>query len=250
MALAERPHRAAIADEPHRASAPSREARARAATSTAPGTARSALADRARRAMIYAALLRTQPLRHVARERGRSLRQARDTARRDRRLRLLGGDRRRGARAARVAARRSRNDARARARRGEGQRRARSRRRRARVGLRGRRPPAGHARRVRAHDRAGARRALRAAGPAPLDATAAAAREPRRARGRLAGGCRRAAATGTLRLMVRHVLDGSIEVDTKVPLPPGVTLGAPTAGVAQVQGVLTVRQSVHADAAP
>ena len=54
-----------------------------------------------------------------------------------------------------------------------------------------------------------------------------------------------AGGTGTLRLMLRHVLDGSIEIDTKVPLPPGVTLGAPTAGVAQVQGVLTVRQSIH-----
>jgi len=51
--------------------------------------------------------------------------------------------------------------------------------------------------------------------------------------------------TGTLRLMVRHVLDGSFEIDTKVPLPPGVTLGAPEAGVAQVQGVLTVRRSVQ-----
>ena len=54
-----------------------------------------------------------------------------------------------------------------------------------------------------------------------------------------------AGGSGTLRLILRHVLDGSIEIDTKVPLPPGVTLGASVAGVAQVQGVLTVRQSVH-----
>ena len=54
-----------------------------------------------------------------------------------------------------------------------------------------------------------------------------------------------AGGSGTLRLMLRHVLEGSIEIDTKVPLPPGVTLGAPVTGVAQVQGVLTVRQSVH-----
>jgi hypothetical protein len=54
-----------------------------------------------------------------------------------------------------------------------------------------------------------------------------------------------AGGSGTLRLMVRHVLEGSIEIDTKVPLPPGVTLGAATAGVSQVQGVLTVRQSIH-----
>ena len=55
--------------------------------------------------------------------------------------------------------------------------------------------------------------------------------------------------TGTLRLMVRHSLDGTLDIDTRVPLPPGVTLGAATKGAAQVQGVLIVRQSVdHAGA--
>ena len=54
-----------------------------------------------------------------------------------------------------------------------------------------------------------------------------------------------AGGSGTLRLTVRHVLEGSIEIDTKVPLPPGVSLGAATKGVTQVQGVLTVRQSIQ-----
>ena len=50
--------------------------------------------------------------------------------------------------------------------------------------------------------------------------------------------------TGTLRIMVRHSLDGTLDIDTRVPLPPGVTLGAATKGAAQVQGVLAVRQGV------
>ena len=49
--------------------------------------------------------------------------------------------------------------------------------------------------------------------------------------------------TGTLRLTVRHSLDSAVVIDTRVPLPPGVTLGAPTNGAAQVQGVLVVRQA-------
>ena len=55
--------------------------------------------------------------------------------------------------------------------------------------------------------------------------------------------------TGTLRLMVRHSLEGTLDIDTRVPLPPGVTLGAATKGAAQVQGVLTVRQAVDASGA-
>jgi hypothetical protein len=55
--------------------------------------------------------------------------------------------------------------------------------------------------------------------------------------------------TGTLRLMVRHSLDGTLDIDTRVLLPPGVTLAAATKGAAQVQGVLTVRQSVDATGA-
>jgi hypothetical protein len=53
-----------------------------------------------------------------------------------------------------------------------------------------------------------------------------------------------AGTTGTLRVLLRHALDGSQELDARVPLPPGVTLGAATTGVAQVQGVLALRQAV------
>jgi hypothetical protein len=50
--------------------------------------------------------------------------------------------------------------------------------------------------------------------------------------------------TGTLRVLVRHALDSSLEVDARVPLPPGVTLGGATKGAAQVQGVLFLRAPV------
>ena len=50
--------------------------------------------------------------------------------------------------------------------------------------------------------------------------------------------------TALLRLVVRHGRDESLDVDVRVPLPPGVTLAAPTSGVAQLQGVLAVRQTV------
>lgn len=50
--------------------------------------------------------------------------------------------------------------------------------------------------------------------------------------------------TGTLRVMVRHTRGGIREVDTRIPLPPGITLGAPTKGAAQIQGVLAIRRAV------
>ena len=53
-----------------------------------------------------------------------------------------------------------------------------------------------------------------------------------------------AGTTGTLRVKLHHPLLGKIEVDTRIPLPPGVTLGAPTKGVGQVQGVLAIRDLV------
>ena len=54
-----------------------------------------------------------------------------------------------------------------------------------------------------------------------------------------------AGSTSTLRIMVRHDHDSARLIDTRIPLPPGVTLGAPTKGAAQVQGVLVVRDSVE-----
>lgn len=53
-----------------------------------------------------------------------------------------------------------------------------------------------------------------------------------------------AGATGMLEVHLRHSLEGSVEVDARVPLPPGVTLGAPTKGATQLQGVLVVREPV------
>jgi hypothetical protein len=55
-----------------------------------------------------------------------------------------------------------------------------------------------------------------------------------------------AGSTGTLRVMLRHALADGLEVDARIPLPPGVTLGAPTKGAAQVQGVLAIRERVDA----
>lgn len=52
----------------------------------------------------------------------------------------------------------------------------------------------------------------------------------------------RAEAVEPLRLLVRA--SESREVDVRIPLPPGVTLAAPTKGVSQMQGVLVVRPQV------
>jgi hypothetical protein len=54
----------------------------------------------------------------------------------------------------------------------------------------------------------------------------------------------KAGATGLLRLVIRHGGDELLDVDARIPLPPGVTLAAPTAGAAQLQGVLAVRRAV------
>lgn len=50
--------------------------------------------------------------------------------------------------------------------------------------------------------------------------------------------------TGTLRVMVHQSQADAAVVDARIPLPPGVTLGAPTKGAAQLQGVLALRQSI------
>lgn len=59
----------------------------------------------------------------------------------------------------------------------------------------------------------------------------------------------RAGATALLRLVVRHGRDEVLDVDTRVPLPPGATLAAPTEGAAQLQGVLAVRRTVSSTGA-
>ena len=49
-----------------------------------------------------------------------------------------------------------------------------------------------------------------------------------------------------LRLSVRHDLRRRATVDIRLPLPPGVSLAAPVSGVRQLQGVLAVRRDVAA----
>ncbi|MBX3190795.1 MAG: hypothetical protein KF819_27605 [Labilithrix sp.] len=54
----------------------------------------------------------------------------------------------------------------------------------------------------------------------------------------------KAGTTATLRLVVSHSLEGTRDIDVQLPLPPGASLGAATSSVAQIQGVLAIRQSV------
>lgn len=57
----------------------------------------------------------------------------------------------------------------------------------------------------------------------------------------------KAGSTGMLVVTLRHGLtDGALPVDVHIPLPPGVTLAATTSGAAQVQGVLALREEVGA----
>ncbi|WP_437947467.1 alpha-2-macroglobulin family protein [Sorangium sp. So ce296] len=56
----------------------------------------------------------------------------------------------------------------------------------------------------------------------------------------------RAGATGKLGVSLRHTLGRPIEVDVRIPLPPGVSLAAPLDGVRQVNGVLALRASLDA----
>lgn len=54
----------------------------------------------------------------------------------------------------------------------------------------------------------------------------------------------RAGFTGTVRVDVRHSLGRSATLDIRIPLPPAVTLAATVNGVQQIQGVLAVRRTV------
>ncbi|WP_438036380.1 alpha-2-macroglobulin family protein [Sorangium sp. So ce204] len=56
----------------------------------------------------------------------------------------------------------------------------------------------------------------------------------------------RAGTTGKLAVSLRHTLGRPVEVDVRIPLPPGVSLAAPLGGVRQVNGVLAVRASLEA----
>ena len=58
----------------------------------------------------------------------------------------------------------------------------------------------------------------------------------------------RAGTTGVVSVSVRHTRGRATTVDVRLPLPPGVSLAEPVAGVRQVQGVLLVRRTMVADA--
>ena len=58
----------------------------------------------------------------------------------------------------------------------------------------------------------------------------------------------RAGSTGMLVVTLRHgFTTGVVTVDVQIPLPPGITLAATTSGASQVQGVLALRQQVSPD---
>lgn len=57
----------------------------------------------------------------------------------------------------------------------------------------------------------------------------------------------RAGAVGKLLVSLGNKLDRGVAVDARIPLPPGVTLAAPVSGVRQVQGTLVVRIDRPAD---
>jgi hypothetical protein len=60
----------------------------------------------------------------------------------------------------------------------------------------------------------------------------------------------KAGGTGILRISVQSSEgeSSSSEVDLRIPLPPGVTLGATTKGMSQLQGVLAIRELVNRSA--
>jgi hypothetical protein len=56
--------------------------------------------------------------------------------------------------------------------------------------------------------------------------------------------------TAVLRLSLRHDLGRPVTIDTRVPLPPGVSLAEPVRGARQVQGTLSLRTAMDASALP
>ncbi|MEO5730087.1 MAG: hypothetical protein ABI134_10820, partial [Byssovorax sp.] len=60
----------------------------------------------------------------------------------------------------------------------------------------------------------------------------------------------RAGFTGVVRVDVRHSLGRSAMLDIRLPLPPAVTLAERVSGVQQIQGVLALRRSVDQSALP
>jgi len=60
----------------------------------------------------------------------------------------------------------------------------------------------------------------------------------------------RAGLTGVVRVDLGHRLGRAATLDVRLPLPPSVTLAAPVAGVRQIQGVLSLRRSVNESSLP
>jgi hypothetical protein len=60
----------------------------------------------------------------------------------------------------------------------------------------------------------------------------------------------KASQSGKLILLVRHTLGRAITADLALPLPPGVSLAEPIAGVREVQGALAIRRGLDASEAP
>jgi hypothetical protein len=60
----------------------------------------------------------------------------------------------------------------------------------------------------------------------------------------------RAGHTGRLQVTLRHTFGRPVDIDTRLPLPPGVSLAEPIIGVRQVQGVLWIRRSLHSTSLP
>jgi hypothetical protein len=60
----------------------------------------------------------------------------------------------------------------------------------------------------------------------------------------------RAGKTAVVRLSLRHDLGRPATIDTRLPLPPGVSLAEPVRGARQVQGILSIRTAMDASALP
>jgi hypothetical protein len=60
----------------------------------------------------------------------------------------------------------------------------------------------------------------------------------------------RAGRTGRIEVSVRHMLGRQVVIDTRLPLPPGVSLAEPLTGVRQVQGVLWIRRTLDSSSLP
>ncbi len=59
----------------------------------------------------------------------------------------------------------------------------------------------------------------------------------------------KAGATATLRILLHHDREHAADIDAKIPLPPGVSLAAPTPAASQIQGTIALRRRVGREGA-